>query len=246
MTTNFKLILDLGNTLCKVAVFEQDTLVELEKCNLSELIKTIQETEKNYEIQQTIVSSVVKLSENIADFLSKRSNLILLSRDAKLNFKNLYESKHTLGIDRIALVAAASYQYPSKNVLIIDAGTCITYDFKTNNNEYLGGGISPGLQMRYNSLHDYTANLPKLEKDDHFLQTGKDTKTSIHSGVINGVIYEIDGVINNYKNKYLDLTVVLTGGDTNFLSKQLKNSIFAHQNFLLQGLNAILTLNTNE
>lgn len=146
----------------------------------------------------------------------------------------------------MALVCAAVSEFPSKNVLVIDAGTCITFDFVNSNNEYLGGAISPGIRMRYKALHNLTANLPLLETEmpDHFI--GNSTKNAINSGVVYGVLNEIDGVIKAYKEEFSDLTVILTGGDSNFLSKQLKSSIFANSNFLLKGLNFILKYNSNE
>ena len=146
----------------------------------------------------------------------------------------------------MALVSASVKHYPNNNVLIVDAGTCITYDFINNKNEYLGGAISPGLRMRYTSLNNLTANLPLLDISLPNDIMGNSTETSIHSGVVYGVLKEIDGVIEDYKLKYSDLTVILTGGDSNFLSKQLKSSIFATSNFLLEGLNFILQFNSNE
>jgi len=137
-------------------------------------------------------------------------------------------------------------KFPDKNVLIIDAGTCITYDFINHKNEYLGGAISPGIKMRYNALHNLTANLPLLEAKPPKDLIGKSTSESIHSGIVNGILKEIDGIVLEYQKKYQDLTVILTGGDTKFLSKQLKSSIFANSNFLLEGLNFILEFNTNE
>ena len=126
---------------------------------------------------------------------------------------------------------------------MIDAGTCITYDFITKQCEYLGGAISLGIQMRYKALHEFTAKLPLLEPNELQNFIGVDTNTSIHSGVINGVSNEIDGIIKQYQKKYQELTVVLTGGDTYFLSKQLKSVIFAHPNFVLEGLHTILIHN---
>ncbi|MCL4160212.1 UNVERIFIED_CONTAM: hypothetical protein GTU68_064981, partial [Idotea baltica] len=160
-------------------------------------------------------------------------------------FKNLYSTPKTLGIDRIALVCASVEQFPDKNVLIIDAGTCITFDFITNKNHYLGGAISPGIRMRYKSLHKFTANLPLLDTKKPKKSIGNSTANSMHSGVVQGVLFEIDGAIQKYKLKYPDLTVILTGGDTNFLSKQLKSSIFANSNFLLEGLNYLLQYNSH-
>ena len=146
----------------------------------------------------------------------------------------------------MALVCASVRQFSDKNVLIIDAGTCITYDFINTDNEYLGGAISPGIRVRYKSLNNLTANLPLLESEMPKSIIGESTDESIHSGVIYGILNEIDGVIESYKLKFSDLTVILTGGDAKFLSKQLKSSIFANSNFLLEGLNFILQFNSNE
>jgi type III pantothenate kinase len=135
-------------------------------------------------------------------------------------------------------------KYPNNNVLIIDAGTCITYDFITKKNDYLGGAISPGIRIRYKSLHNLTANLPLLDTNLPETLIGNSTESSIHSGVVFGVIKELDGVIDQYREEHQDLTVILTGGDAKFLSNQLKNSIFANSNFLLEGLNFILDYNS--
>jgi len=151
-----------------------------------------------------------------------------------------------LGVDRIALVANAVEKFYKKNVLIIDAGTCITYDFVNDSQEYLGGAISLGIEMRYKALNNYTSKLPLLEKNipENFI--GKTTDENIHSGVNNGVLNEINGVIEQYERENSVLTIVLTGGDTYFLAKQLKSSIFANPNFVLEGLNTILIYNNKE
>jgi type III pantothenate kinase len=146
----------------------------------------------------------------------------------------------------LALVAAAVNQFPDKDVLVIDAGTCITYDFKNKKEEYLGGAIGPGVRLRYESLHNYTAKLPLLKVTDPKNHIGNSTEEAIHSGVVFGILHEINGVIEEYCNIYTDLTVILTGGDAHFLSKRLKNSIFATSNFLLEGLNHILAFNNSK
>ena len=161
-------------------------------------------------------------------------------------FKNLYKTPHTLGLDRIALVTAAVKNYPDKNVLVIDAGTSITFDFKNEHEEYLGGSISPGLQMRFKALNTFTAALPLIEPKEDAEHIGTDTEEAIQSGVIWGVVTEIDGIINWYKKNYNDLTIILTGGDMLFLSKTLKNGIFANSNFLLEGLNYLILFNKNQ
>ena len=154
-------------------------------------------------------------------------------------FKNCYKTPLSLGIDRMVLVAGAVLSRPLQNRLIIDAGTCITFDFINSNNEYLGGSISPGIHLRYKSLHDYTDRLPLLDTKTPHRLIGNSTTEAIHSGVINGTTSELDGFISNYQEAYPNLTVILTGGDALFLAKRLKSTIFANSNFLLESLNTL-------
>jgi len=240
------LAIDIGNTRVKAAVFEEDKLIELLIFDKKIIVSEIKKITKKHTISGGIISNVGSISERKMTQLNKSFNFIVISTSLKVPFNNLYKTPNTLGVDRIALVAAAVKQFPKTNVLIIDAGTCITFDFVDVKANYLGGAISPGIKMRYKALHKFTANLPlidALELDDFI---GKNTEESIISGVLNGVQNEINGIIEDYYLKYLDLTVVLTGGDTNFLSKQLKSSIFANQNFLLEGLNEILKFNQHK
>ena len=158
-------------------------------------------------------------------------------------FENHYESPESLGSDRIVLVAAACKNYPNTNVLIIDLGSCITYDFLDSNAIYHGGAISPGFDMRYKSMHHYTGNLPLLEAKKSKNPTGKNTDQAIHAGIYFGILDEINARIEYYEHKYDSLTVILTGGDANKLPKTLKNSIFAHSNFLAEGMLHLLKLN---
>ncbi|MCL5130179.1 type III pantothenate kinase [Algibacter sp. L4_22] len=240
------LIVDVGNSFVKLAVFKEDLLMDKQVVNLDNVLKEIKQLKNKYlEIKKAIISSVGRLTKRDTVAISKLFDLTILNSETKLPFTNLYETPKTLGVDRIALVCASVKQFPNKNVLIIDAGTCITYDFITANNEYLGGAISPGLRMRYAALNNLTANLPLLNTEMPESIIGNSTKSSIHSGVVYGVLNEIDGNIATYKEKYLDLTIILTGGDTNFLSKQLKSSIFVNSNFLLEGLYYILQFNSN-
>ncbi|MGJ5642520.1 type III pantothenate kinase [Formosa sp. S-31] len=241
------LILDVGNSFVKLAVFEQNIILDKEKCLLEDFFKKIKKKIKSYpEIEKCILSSVVNLDEDLLNVLKKELQVLILDRDTPVPFKNLYATPKTLGIDRIALVSAAASQFPNRNVLVMDAGTCITYDFISEDSAYLGGAISPGITMRYKALHDYTAKLPLLEKEVPLNLIGDSTVSSIHSGIVNGMVQEIEGVVANYQSKFPDLTIILTGGDANFLSKQLKSSIFANSNFLLEGLNSILQFNSHE
>lgn len=240
------LIVDVGNSYVKFAVFQQGKLIHKIVSELSLLNDTYKSIKDNFlNIEKVIISSVGKLESKQIETIKKQDNVLILNSDVKFPFQNLYKTPKTLGVDRIALVSAAVNQFQNKNVLIIDAGTCITYDYITSKNQYLGGAISPGIRLRYHSLHNLTANLPLLDYEIPKNIIGQSTSEAIHSGVINGVLKEIDGVIDEYQKKYSDLTVILTGGDTNFLSNQLKNSIFANSNFLLEGLNFILEFNTD-
>ncbi|MDO7171987.1 type III pantothenate kinase [Mariniflexile sp. AS56] len=241
------LIIDVGNSFVKLAVFDGGALKHKEAVALNLILEHIEAIKNEYpSISQAIVSSVGKLSKTDVDVISNYFDLLSLNSDTKLPFTNLYETPKTLGVDRLALVCASVKLYENRNVLVIDAGTCITYDFINTKKEYLGGAISPGLRMRYKSLNNLTANLPLLDMGLPNSIIGNSTETAIHSGVVYGVLKEMDGVIDEYKVNYPDLTVILTGGDSNFLSKQLKSSIFATSNFLLEGLNFILQFNSNE
>jgi len=237
------LVIDIGNTKVKAAVFELDTIKGAYFFDEIHFFNQLEDILEKHEITHCILSSVKETREDFLQELQKIPFFILLDATTKVPLKNLYSTPTTLGIDRIALAAAAVSLYPQKNTLIIDAGTCITYDFVNLKGEYLGGAISPGIDIRYQSLHHYTSKLPKLIKSEAHNLIGTSTSEAIHSGVINGVIHEIEGVIRQYELDFHDLTIVLTGGDTKFLFKQLKNSIFANQNFLLNGLNKILTFN---
>ncbi len=237
------LIIDVGNTRIKTAVFEDSKMIHNESLIHESFISEAINIIKKYNCSNAIISSVGAIKKSQIAKLQVEIDLIELNYNTKVPFVNKYATPKTLGVDRIALVSSAISEYPNKNVLIVDAGTCITYDFVNNKGNYYGGAISPGLQMRYKALHVFTEKLPLLEPSETFELIGNSTETSIHSGIINGVINEIDGIINQYRKKNVDLTVVLTGGDINFLSNKLKNSIFANPNFLLAGLNTILTHN---
>jgi len=195
---------------------------------------------KNNVIDNCLISNVSTIDKNILDFLKINSNLFSINESINLPFINLYKTKNTLGHDRIALVSAAAIDFPDQNTLIIDTGTCITYDFKNSENEYLGGGISPGIQMRFKSLNSQTSNLPLSPINLDSKLIGDDTNSSINSGVVHGVISEINGIINQYQERFKNIKIILTGGDSNFLLKKIKNTIFADQNFLLKGLNYLL------
>ena len=239
------LVIDVGNSLLKIALFHKSHLVVKYDFSKSDKID-IDKIFKNYSIINSIVSNVSQISPDILTYLEKQTNLVLLNNKLKFPFKNLYKTKETLGQDRLALISASCFDFPNENVLVIDAGSCITFDFKNDKNEYLGGSISPGISMRIKSLNSFTTNLPLVTLDNYNELIGNDTKSSIKSGIVNGVISEIEGVIDRYEHMFENIKIVLTGGDAKFLLKRIKNTIFADQNFLLKGLNNLLQVNNKK
>ncbi|MGI9532188.1 type III pantothenate kinase [Lutimonas sp.] len=240
------LVIDIGNTLIKVAVFEKEFLLFKDQFQQDTVLSGIRSITEQYEIKHGIISHVAALDSNIMNKIKDLVNLIVLNHDTRIPFSNNYLTPKTLGVDRLALVAAASKQFPKQNTLIIDAGSCITFDFLNEFNSYTGGAISPGIEMRYKAVNHFTSNLPLLKRTERIPSVGDSTENAIHQGILNGVILEIEGVISQYLAKNQKLTVVLTGGDTIFLAKNLKSSIFATPNFLLEGLNSILIHNIDE
>lgn len=238
------LVIDVGNTLVKLAVYSENLLQYKKTCIKTEFLPTLAEITENYpKLTHCIVSSVANLSSHQLGRLQKLFPVYEITDATSMPFKNSYGTPKTLGTDRLALMSAAACTYPQRNVLVIDAGSAITYDFLSNNNEYFGGAISPGIVMRYKALHTFTAKLPLLDLAMPKTLIGNTTTASIHSGVVQGVLYEMEGFIASYSHNYTDLTIILTGGDTHFLRDSLKNDIFANSNFLLEGLNYILEHN---
>jgi len=238
--------IDIGNTQIKTGVFDKGTLIHKENFTFSMFGSKMEMLCSNYAIERGILSHVSRLNPEHIMQLENLMPILLLDSNTRVPFKNRYATPKTLGVDRIALAAAAASQYPGQNVLVVDSGTCITFDFVNSKSEYLGGAISPGIEMRYKAVNDYTANLPLLKPDNVIPEQGDSTSNAIHRGILNGVVCEIDGTVDQYVAENLNLTVVLTGGDANFLANNLKSSIFAIPNFLLDGLNSILIHNIEE
>ncbi|MFD2601851.1 type III pantothenate kinase [Flavobacterium suzhouense] len=234
------LAVDIGNTKIKAAVFEDDVLLERFVFDKNDTAVTIENIFKSYtEITVSVISSVGKDAPELLLELEKRGRLVIIDRDLKYPFTNKYATPATLGVDRMVLSAGTVLLYPGKNRLVIDAGTCVTYDFIDSNDNYLGGAISPGLQLRYNAMHNFTAKLPLLYPEMPKEYIGDTTAGSMHSGVVNGMLHELEGFVRQYNEQYQELTIILTGGDADFLAKRLKNTIFANSNFLLESLNLL-------
>ncbi|QWX83158.1 type III pantothenate kinase [Cellulophaga sp. HaHaR_3_176] len=238
------LIIDAGNTLIKTSVYDLKKELHHEQFELSNFVLKVKSIFKEFpEITHAIISSVGALDKKEIAVVGLFCKVHLLTSKSKTPFKNSYATPETLGVDRIALATAAFYHNPNGNTLVIDAGTCITYDLVNDYGEYLGGAISLGLNMRYKALHQQTSKLPLLQAEDIIDFIGNSTNSSIHSGVVNGISGEINAIIAQYEQRFKDLTIFLTGGDALFLSKRTKNTIFATPKFLLEGLNYLLDYN---
>jgi len=237
-----RLAIDVGNTLVKIAVFKQDEKIFFNKYEdlNSEAIEGLF---RQYNIQSAIIGSVRSLPTGLAEHFHNRVPLIILSHQTPLPIVINYQTPATLGADRIAAVVAANNMYPGKNLLVIETGTCITYDFINAEGVYLGGSISPGIGLRFSALHNFTDKLPLIEPVKDVALTGTTTETSIQSGVINGLIAEIQGIISMYESNYDNLTIILSGGNLDYFDKNLKNNIFAVPNIVLTGLNIIQAFN---
>ncbi len=235
---------DFGNTRLKAAIFEDDLMKETIYLE-NDQVETIEVIIEKYKPQHTILSSVIKHNIDIEDVLDKKTRFHKLSVHTKINFTTPVGKPETIGADRLALVAAAVHFYPQKNNLIIGLGSCITYNFVNQQHEFLGGGISPGMNMRFKSMHDYTALLPLEKETWNFPLIGYDTKTNLQSGVLHGMAAEIEGVTERYANKFNNFNVVLTGGNSTYFAGQLKSRIFADHNFLFKGLYALSEINNN-
>ena len=239
------LVIDIGNSFTKLAVFNGNDLVWLESYNHidTNILTNVLNT---YKPQKAIVSSVKKQAESWEQYLGSQVKLIKFSNNMAKSVKNHYQTPHTLGADRIAAVAGARALYPDKANLVIDAGTCITYDMIDKEGNYFGGSISPGLNMRYKAVNYYTSALPLLAPDDSFTGSfGYNTDTAIRSGVQNGIRFEVLGFIESYFKTQPSMNVILTGGDSIFFDTVLKNSIFAphikiEPHLVLIGLNAVI------
>lgn len=239
MTT---LCFDFGNTRLKAAVFVNELLTEelfLEDDNE----KTIQGLLDQFKPERTILSSVVNHNESIENLLAQNSLFHKISQFTEINFTTPVGKPETIGADRLALMSAAVHFYPGKNSLVIGLGSCITYNFINQYHQFLGGAITPGMDMRFKSMHDYTAKLPIVTADWNFPLIGYDTKTNLQSGVIVGIINEIEGFIQKYGEKFGNFNVVLTGGNSTYFASQLKYKIFADQHFLFKGLYALSEIN---
>ncbi len=236
------LCFDFGNTRKKVAVFHDAEMKE--GIGLpDDAVETIQSLIRKFQPAKSILSSVIEHNPTIEELLAVNTKFHKLSHLTKVLFTTPVGKPETIGADRLALSAAAVHYYPDKNNFVIGLGTCITYNFINKYHEFVGGAISPGLEMRLKALNYYTAKLPLVEADANVPLVGYDTNTNILTGVVLGMAKEIDGFIEAYRERYRNFNVLLTGGDIVYLASHLKNKIFADPDLIFKGLYAISEVN---
>jgi type III pantothenate kinase len=244
------LVIDIGNTLIKVAVFRQDDLLQFEQYQAVDNA-VLPALISKYHIKRAIISSVRNETGAWRDAIAANIEVTNFSTEMSVGIINHYRTPNTLGPDRLAAVIGAHKLYPAENTMIIGAGTAITYDYVDAGGNYFGGSISPGLNMRYKALNYYTGALPLLAPDTEFNEGyGNDTAGAIRSGVQNGIKFELNGFIDSYHKDAKGMNIILTGGDSIFFDTLLKNSIFAtciknEPYLVLKGLNAVIQYNND-
>lgn len=237
------LIIEQGNSSVKVGVYDKGLILDCYLYKSLEISDLLPLFEK-YEFARGILSTVVDVDRALDDFLKKElPYFIFLDSSVPLPVKIDYKTPSTLGQDRVAAVVGANYLKPGQDILVIDAGTAITFDLINSSGTYLGGNISPGMTTRFNALHQYTGKLPLVSENEQNIQFGYSTETAIQAGVVNGIVYEMDGYINDLRAERPSLLVFLTGGHSIYFERRLKNHIFANINLVLTGLNRILDYN---
>jgi len=237
------LCIDWGNSRVKAALFQEENLLTAHNFREEEALTSIMDLVEADKPEAAIISSVANHPPELKALLQERMKVMILNSGTPLPIMNAYHSPETLGADRIALAVAAYQSNPATNNLVISAGTAITYSFVHKNKAFRGGAITPGVQMRFKALNEYTDKLPLIAAEGELLLLGYDTETGIRSGVLNGIAAEMDGLINNFREQFQEVQVFLTGGDAPLFAGKLKNQIFADSQLLLKGLNLILRHN---
>lgn len=239
------LIIDIGNTQTKVAIFDTRGIVHTVIGSSFTAAQFINLKLHYPLINRAILSSVSDVDPDLTQTLNNECPFFVeFKSNTPIPLGNKYESKETLGLDRLAAAVGAQAIFPGQELLVIDAGTAITYDLIDNCANFLGGNISPGLTMRFKALHAFTNKLPEIAPSETWPAYGKNTQEAIQAGVLQGMIFEIDGVIDNHRKERSEIKVLLTGGDSLFFEKKLKNTIFVKFDLTLIGLNRILEFNT--
>lgn len=236
------LVIDLGNTRTKAALFHGQQLKEKFIFTVeAELLHFLQQNE----VEHVLISSVSRPAGELLPSIKASGKKIILQAGLPVPVSNNYATPHTLGVDRLAAACGAFAEYPYKNCLVIDAGTCINYEFIDAQGTYQGGAISPGISMRFEAMHKFTARLPLVHVDKEIPLIGDSTETCMQSGVLHGTLAEADGIIDQYMKIYPELVVILCGGDASLFENRLKHRIFVAPDLILKGLNSILLYNVS-
>jgi type III pantothenate kinase len=236
------LCLDFGNTRLKAAIFYGDEIGETIYFQ-NDILPQLQQVIQQHHPAKSILSSVVNHPSEMETILAAATQFHKLSNQSGLPFTLPVGKPESMGADRLAIAAAAVHLFPGKNNLAIGLGSCITYNFINKFHEFLGGSISPGMEMRLKAMHHFTARLPLVEAHWNVPLTGYNTATNLQSGVVYGMAKEIDGMIEEYQKRYRNFNVLLTGGDIAFFEPHLKNKIFAASDLIFKGLYAISKVN---
>ncbi len=235
-------VIDAGNTRAKAGIFSGKELKEKFAFNSIDQLKDFLAKNK---FNNALISSVGISAVELAESANVIDISITLSHVLPLPIKIQYGTPHTLGVDRIAAACGAIELFPSQNTLVIDAGTCINYEFIDAQANYHGGAISPGIEMRFKAMNTFTARLPLVSLNNEVGLIGNSTESCLQSGVMNGILGEVEGMIQRYQEKYPELKVVLCGGDASLFENRLKPTIFAAPDLVLMGLNRILRYNAS-
>lgn len=239
-----RLIIDIGNTAIKASIWNSENTLEKFKVFDEQ---TLVDFLKDRRFQKAILANSGECTQATMQVIQQScENLVILGASTPLPFKNRYSTPQTLGRDRIAAVAGAIAEFANQNVLVIDLGTCITYDVYLNDKGYLGGAISPGMKMRFKAMHEFTHALPLVEETTHWNIIGDSTKSSMQTGVLQGILSEIEKYIEEIENKFGHIQVCFTGGDAKYFDTKLKTSIFVDSYLTSKGLLSILDYNCPE
>jgi len=240
------LVIDIGNSSTKIALFDNNQITEQFSTDIIsvELISNL--IQVNPKLDRAILSSVARIDNSILNYLDQQYEFFVrLNPQTPVPIENCYGTPETLGLDRLAAAVGANYLFPKTDLLVIDAGTAITYDIINHHGQFLGGNISPGLKTRFRSLNEFTHQLPLVEIKEEWQFIGNSTEEAIRAGVQNGILFEIDAMIDKMREKYPKIITILTGGNSFFFDKKLKNTIFVQFEITLLGLNRILEYNYN-
>lgn len=234
---------DIGNSFTKIGIFKGEKMIDLVRSSIL-TDDIIDKLVTKHRVERMIVSSVTSDHDHSGSALGRFNlPLFILDSSLPLPFKIEYNTPGTLGADRVAGIAGAHNKFAGNNVLVIDAGTAITYDLLLSNNVYPGGNISPGLNTRFRALHEFTGRLPMVETGITHSDIGYDTESAIRTGVQSGIIFEINEYIRSFKNRHKELKVILTGGDSSFLKDYINFSFIFAPDLVIEGLNHILNYN---